>query len=568
MNAKGRIVLTQPNGNEQSFDLAKTQISIGRDPVCDIVLSDSKVSRSHARLEFVDGEYIFVDLGSANGSHLNGDPVQRAALSWGDILRIGDNALRFETVRLSESQDIYQIDTLAELEETIAQETIHMTIYDTDKPRIVVYMPEKTWEFTLTEALTTIGRDPHSDICIPHTKVSRNQAQIEYQDDQFVIKDLQSSNGTWLGAEAIDQHRLQNGDTVRIGSARLVYKAAFESNDLTLVEDPLAKSSGKGERIPVVFVPGFMGSELWLGNERIWPNVRYLFSEVDIFDVSKKAPIAARGVLNEVVIVPNLVKLEQYNRLGDYLVESLGYQRQVDLMEFAYDWRQDVRLSARCLAQAIQDWDISGPVILIAHSLGSLVTRYYIEHLGGKNRVRQAIFMGGPHYGVPKAIASLRMKADLLPFGILGDRLRDILSTFPSFYQILPIYNSVFDQNDQPIQVFEDESWLLKEQLPLLREARQFRRELGRRLSVPAVSIFGYGLKTVQQIAIHRDSNGNWTKMDMVVGECGDTTIPDNSTILDGSEIHPVGQHHGSLYVDNDVRMRLKLELTHQRQRA
>jgi hypothetical protein len=46
-----------------------------------------------------------------------------------------------------------------------------------------------------------------------------------------------------------------------------------------------------------------------------------------------------------VVIVPNLVKLEQYNRLGDYLVEDLGFERGVDLLEFAYDWRRDVRLA-------------------------------------------------------------------------------------------------------------------------------------------------------------------------------------------------------------------------------
>ena len=38
--------------------------------------------------------------------------------------------------------------------------------------------------------------------------------------------------------------------------------------------------------------------------------------------------------------------------------------------------------------------------------------------------------------------------------------------------------------------------------------------------------------------------------------------IPDHSAILDGSEIHPVQQYHGSLFVDNDMKMRLKLELT------
>jgi len=36
----------------------------------------------------------------------------------------------------------------------------------------------------------------------------------------------------------------------------------------------------------------------------------------------------------------------------------------------------------------------------------------------------------------------------------------------------------------------------------------------------------------------------------------------EQSAYLPGSDIHPVQQHHGTLFVDNDVRMRLKLELT------
>ena len=38
--------------------------------------------------------------------------------------------------------------------------------------------------------------------------------------------------------------------------------------------------------------------------------------------------------------------------------------------------------------------------------------------------------------------------------------------------------------------------------------------------------------------------------------------IPETSAVLERAEIHPVQQHHGSLYADNDVKMRLKLELT------
>jgi hypothetical protein len=44
----------------------------------------------------------------------------------------------------------------------------------------------------------------------------------------------------------------------------------------------------------------------------------------------------------------------------------------------------------------------------------------------------------------------------------------------------------------------------------------------------------------------------------------GDNSVLERSAVLSGREIHPVQQHHGSLFVDNDVKMRLKVELARQ----
>jgi len=50
--------------------------------------------------------------------------------------------------------------------------------------------------------------------------------------------------------------------------------------------------------------------------------------------------------------------------------------------------------------------------------------------------------------------------------------------------------------------------------------------------------------------------------VDFDVEEGGDATVPEQNAIAEGSEIHPVQQAHGSLYVDRDVKKRLKVELT------
>jgi pimeloyl-ACP methyl ester carboxylesterase len=310
----------------------------------------------------------------------------------------------------------------------------------------------------------------------------------------------------------------------------------------------------------VIFVPGLMGSELWRGSERVFPNIKALFTNPEV--VQYPLPLEPRKIVDEVVIVPNLIKLDQYNRLGDYLVEELGYQRGVDFFEFPYDWRQDVRESARQLGALVESLPRTQPLVIIAHSLGTMVSRYYIQRLGGKGRVERVILMGGPHRGAVKALTSLLNAPELLPFGIMGERLRQVSMSFVSSYQILPTYPLQVDASGTQVNFLEDESWLPEQYHPLLKAGRDFRHELGVRSSIPAISIYGYGLKTIANVMIQKDTAGKITRVDYRSEPSGDSTLLEHSTVLQGSEIHPVQQYHGSLFVDNDVKMRLKVELT------
>ncbi len=133
-------------------------------------------------------------------------------------------------------------------------------------------------------------------------------------------------------------------------------------------------------------------------------------------------------------------------------------------------------------------------------------------------------------------------------------------------FQMIPSYACVEDQDGRRVYLLEDERWLDEAQILNLRLARSFRRELPARSSVPTVSIFGYGLKTISKIIVHRDREGRFEKMNFIEEASGDSTVPAASAVLRRSEIHPVRQDHGSLYVDNDVKMRLKLELTRPRE--
>lgn len=68
---------------------------IGRGRSADLVLSEPTISRAHAAIGFEDGEFFVQDLGSTNGTGVNGQREPRTSLSDGDEVQLGKLALRF-----------------------------------------------------------------------------------------------------------------------------------------------------------------------------------------------------------------------------------------------------------------------------------------------------------------------------------------------------------------------------------------------------------------------------------------------------------------------------------------
>jgi hypothetical protein len=88
----GSIVL--PSGDR--FALTETTITIGRHPESNMVLADPNVSRNHAEIRPQGDGFVVVDLGSTNGSRVNGVRVDTQVLEDGDELMFGNTRMRFE----------------------------------------------------------------------------------------------------------------------------------------------------------------------------------------------------------------------------------------------------------------------------------------------------------------------------------------------------------------------------------------------------------------------------------------------------------------------------------------
>ena len=77
---------------------------IGRQPSCALILNRPEVSRVHGKIEYQRGQYYFTDLGSTDGSQVNGKEVpsnQRFLLKPDDVIRIGDFILLVKEVVLN-----------------------------------------------------------------------------------------------------------------------------------------------------------------------------------------------------------------------------------------------------------------------------------------------------------------------------------------------------------------------------------------------------------------------------------------------------------------------------------
>ena len=80
----------------QKYPLATQKVVLGRHPDCDVVVDVGAVSRRHAQLVQVDGQYYLEDLKSRNGTFVNQMPVHgRHPLQEGDRIQICDITFRF-----------------------------------------------------------------------------------------------------------------------------------------------------------------------------------------------------------------------------------------------------------------------------------------------------------------------------------------------------------------------------------------------------------------------------------------------------------------------------------------
>lgn len=223
-------------GTERDYPLDKSTLRIGRNDGNDIILDHHAVSGTHLVLETSNGAFTVTDLDSTNGTLINGQRINPGTpykLQLGDVIRIGDLQGNWVTLNL-------------ELEGWEAHGRLSLGQINLSR---------------LTSGV--IGRAPGSFLPLNHPTVSYQHAVLANEAGRVTIRDLGSTNGTYVNGQRIKKIPvpLHDSDSIQIGTFRLTYDAHSQG---------LSQSLNLGYRIDM------------LGLGRVVPKNRLILQDIDL----------------------------------------------------------------------------------------------------------------------------------------------------------------------------------------------------------------------------------------------------------------------------------------------
>ena len=186
----------------------------------------SQLSRRHARIFQDNGGAYIIDLGSLNGSQVNGQPVEEEAIRLlnGDEIKLaGDFLFRVE-IEVDDDNEMNFVNQ--------PQTRLTLAPINTDsgiEPIVITRFP-----FLVTRSYTLFGQ--YMDNCMDDVcKISRPHAIIGQKDNELYIEDLESENGTFIAEEQLEsgQRVVTEGAKITFGSDLFCYRVILEQFEHT-----------------------------------------------------------------------------------------------------------------------------------------------------------------------------------------------------------------------------------------------------------------------------------------------------------------------------------------------
>ena len=195
-SASTLVVRTQ--GSDRNLPAGPSYL-VGRDPQCDIVINDARVSSHHAALRAEGGHWVLADNGSTNGTYVGERRVDRLEIN-GECL-----------IRLSDPTDGPVLSCTVSGTASSGPPALR------PEPAPPTGMPGAVWP--LAAETLRIGRGPDNDIVLSDLSVSTHHAELRNVAGALRIVDLGSTNGTFVNERRVTAAPLSEGDIVALGDS-------------------------------------------------------------------------------------------------------------------------------------------------------------------------------------------------------------------------------------------------------------------------------------------------------------------------------------------------------------
>lgn len=235
-----KVILSLEGSVIREVELNKERITIGRRPTNDIQIENLAVSSEHARIITILNDSFLEDLGSTNGTMVNGNPIKKHILQNDDMIEIGKYTLKYVSHSAAESQTtaedfertmVLRMPSAAQKPEPVRTDTVtRMAAAPAQAPQAAVaaapsaaagpqaYIqimsgPGVGRELALTKNLTTLGK--------PNVQV----AVITKRPQGYFITHVEGASFPVLNGATLDTqaHALGNHDMIEIAGVKMEF---------------------------------------------------------------------------------------------------------------------------------------------------------------------------------------------------------------------------------------------------------------------------------------------------------------------------------------------------------
>jgi pSer/pThr/pTyr-binding forkhead associated (FHA) protein len=191
------LAILLPCGGGPEIPILASKVVVGRSPGCDVLLDHRSISGRHCELELVKGWWRVCDLGSSNGTKINGRAINTNWLLPDDELMLGKERFYLVYVAPEGQAPPSRGDSLEIIRKPIPA-----------KPQVQRRKVARAWtlgelvpcaggeSIPLLKTVVVVGRTAECDVAINTADVSSKHCRLEFTEGYWFVRDLGSRNGT------------------------------------------------------------------------------------------------------------------------------------------------------------------------------------------------------------------------------------------------------------------------------------------------------------------------------------------------------------------------------------